>query len=320
MRISIIFTGGTIGSLTKNEWVGVDESSRYLLLDRIDKEGITFETVAPYTILSEHLSSRELNLLQDCVAKELQKQPDGIIITHGTDTLQYSAAAIEYAFADTPVPIVFVSADYPLDNPKTNGFINFEAAVRYIQAGAPKGVFVSYKNVLDSAVKLHVASRLLQHSEGTADLYSLNDSVVAEYRDGKLEAYPVPFVSHRPLGMVSYTEDTQILSVESAPGNAYRYSLEGIKAVILKPYHSATLDTANQSLAAFCRRANEADIPVFVCGAREGCGYESAKAFEELHIRIAPYSTYVSLYMKLWAAISLEKDIPSFVNERIANE
>lgn len=317
MKISIIFTGGTIGSRAKREWVGIDESTNYLLLERIDKTGVEFKTVSPYSILSENLSAKELNLLQAAVREELEKQPDGIIVTHGTDTLQYSAAAIEYAFADTPVPIVFVSADYPLDNPETNGYANFEAAVRYIQAGGPKGVFVSYKNAGDRA-KIHLASRVLQHTEGVADVHSIGE-VVATY-GAALEAHSVAFAAPQPLGVVPYTEDAQILSVESAPGNAYRYALDGVKAIILKPYHSATLDTANKALKTFCRRADEAGIPVFVCGAREGSGYESAKLFSELNIRVAPYGTYVSLFMKLWAAISLEKEIVPFVETQIANE
>ena len=32
------------------------------------------------------------------------------------------------------------------------------------------------------------------------------------------------------------------------------YALDGVKAIILKPYHSATLDTANEALKTFCRR------------------------------------------------------------------
>lgn len=323
MNISVIFTGGTIGSLTKKEWVGIDETTNYMLLRDFKQrdDDIDFQISSPYSILSENLSATELNALQEEILKQLKNNPNGIIVTHGTDTLQYAAAAVEYAFADTNIPIVFVSADYPLDNPQTNGYINFEAAVELIKSGKSKGVFVSYKNENESETKIHVASRMLQHRENSADLHSIGDSVYAGYIDGKLTFYDVKLSEYiKSIGKVCYKENSHILSIESAPGDIYAYSLDNVKAIILKPYHSATLNTANEGLAAFCNRAKEIGIPVFVSDVKSGINYESSKLFDELSIRIAPYSTYVSLYMKLWAAISMECDIAAFAQAPIANE
>lgn len=111
-----------------------------------------------------------------------------------------------------------------------------------------------------------------------------------------------------------------ILSVESYPGNNYSYSLEGIKAVLLKPYHSATLYTSNRMLELFCKRASDMGIPVFVVNVKSGIRYESTKLFEKLKIIPLPYSTYVSAYMKIWAAISLGKDVKAFSSEAIGSE
>lgn len=322
MTISVIFTGGTIGSLTKKEWVGIDNATNYMLLSRFENADtdITFRTVAPYSVLSENLSAAELNLLQETVKKELEKEPDGIIVTHGTDTLQHTAASLEYAFADATIPVVLVSADYPLDNEKTNGYANFEAAVALIKSREAKGVFVSYRNSGTDTVNIHIASRLFQHSEGSADVHSLGNSVYATY-DGTLALHSVTAVDNpKGLGAVLYSHHAPILSVESAPGNPYAYTLDGIKAIILKPYHSATLNTTSEELAELCRRAKEEKIPVFVSGVKSGISYESSKLFGLLNIKAAPYSTYVALYMKIWAAISLGKDIVDFVRAPIANE
>ena len=323
MNISIIFTGGTIGSLTKDEWVGIDKTTNYMLLREFEHtySDINFDTSSPYSVLSENLSATQLNVLQEEISKRLADKPDGIIVTHGTDTLQYTAAAVEYAFADTSIPIVFVSADYPLDNPNTNGYINFEAAVEFIKSAKAKGIFVSYKNENDDEVKIHIASRMLQHSENSSDMYSIGSCVYAGYADKQLKFYGASIAEeYSSIGTVCYTQSSNILSIESAPANNYAYSLEGVKAIILKPYHSATLNTASAALKDLCQKAKEKNIPVYVSGVREGIGYESSKLFEELNIRVAPYSTYVALYMKLWAAISLKRDIKTFVQIQIANE
>lgn len=322
MTISVIFTGGTIGSLTKKEWMGIDDATNYMLLSRFENSDndVVFQTSAPYSVLSENLSAEELNRLQSAVQQELEKHPDGIIVTHGTDTLQYTAAALEYAFADADIPVVLVSADYPLDHEQTNGYINFEAAVAFIKSRKAKGVFVSYRNSGAEKTNIHIASRLLQHGEGAADVYSIGEAVYATY-DGTLTVTSeLPDRGFKGLGAVSYHRYAQILAVESAPGNDYAYSLDGIKAIILKPYHSATLNTMSEELAALCRRAQEAGIPVFVSGVKTGIGYESSKLFGALNITVAPYSTYIALYMKVWAAISLGKDVTAFVNTPLAHE
>lgn len=322
MKISVIFTGGTIGSLAKNSWVGLDNSTQYMLLKNYsctDSE-IVFETSSPYTILSENLSAAELNALQEEIAKKLTENVDGIIVTHGTDTLQYTAAAMEYSFCDCEIPIIFVSAAYPLDNEKSNGYINFEAAIEFIKNKVGKGVFASYKNDGEDATNIHLASRMLQHNENEANIYSIDGTVYAKY-DGAFTMNDIKMPDTvNQLGVIRYATDSQILAIQCAPGNSYSYSLDNIKAIIIKPYHSATLNTANTNFVKFCELAKQKQIPIFVSHVRPGDAYESSKLFKELNIVPLPYSTYISAYMKIWAAISMECDIAEFVQKPIASE
>ncbi len=314
-NITVIFTGGTIGSLQKQSWVGLDASAQYMLLNPFQERyrDVSFSVKTPYAILSEHLSGRELNLLQDAILETLREKPDGIIVTHGTDTLQYTATAMEYAFANAGVPIVFVSAAYPLEHPATNGYINFEAAVELIRGHDDGGVYVSYKNEDQSKVNIHIPSRLFQHGEQSANLYSLRNAVYATYDGAITRCGMLPASPSSDYGVVCYSETSSILTVESVPGSAYNYMLDSVGAILLKPYHSATLNTASDAFAGFCRRAQREEIPVFVAGVWEETQYESSKCFEELGIHVAPFGTYVSLYMKLWRGISLGKDLPEYV-------
>ena len=314
MKILVIFTGGTIGSAAKDGFISTDEGTKYALLEGYRGEA-EFETVSPYTVLSENLSATELNALQADVAKHIGEGYDGIVVTHGTDTLQYSAAALEYAFAGCDLPVVLVSAAYPLEDERSNGHANFEGAVEFIRRKAGKGVFVSYRNEGSDEVQYHIASHILQHGEGGSDLYSIGGSY-GSYRDGKVNVYNRT-LSGKGLGVVNYTADSGILVVESHPGNSYGYSLENVRAVMLKPYHSATLDTANEGLAELCRRAREQGITVFVTGVKEGISYESTKGFAALGIIPLPYGTHISAFMKIWAGVSLGKDIAEWMKKDI---
>jgi len=48
--------------------------------------------------------------LARAVFEEIKKGSTGVIVTHGTDTMAYSAAALSFML-DTPVPVVFVGVE-----------------------------------------------------------------------------------------------------------------------------------------------------------------------------------------------------------------
>ena len=323
MNILVIFTGGTIGCKAKRGFLSTDGSTRYALLSGFDAEkaGVEFSVSKPYSVLSENLSANELNMLQQELKENLGKGYDGIIITHGTDSLLYTAAALEYAFDGCDVPVVLVSSDYPLDDERTNGHKNFEAAVAFIKSGAGKGIYVSYKNDDEEKVNIHTATHILSHSECSANLYSITGKPFAIYENGELTCDSTSYVSGgNALGAVQYSDCSDVLVIESHPGDSFRYNLEGVKAVVLRPYHSATLNTTCERFRAFCQRAKEADIPVFLVNSKEGLTYESTSLFSELGIKALPYGTYVSAYMKIWAAVSLGENVADFCKKRIAKE
>lgn len=322
MKILVIFTGGTIGSCEKNGSIATDESTKYVLINRYMSEcgGVDFDISTPFSVLSENLSAAELNLLQKEIIASLDKGYDGIIVTHGTDTLQYSAAAIEYAICGCSIPVVFVSSDYPLEDENSNGHQNFEAAVEFIKSKSGSGVFVSYKNSSDTVTNIHIASRILQHSECNADIFSVEGMPYARYDGTVTLSGAKQAESQNPLGYVPYAEDSAVLVIDSRPGDSYSYSLEGIRAVILKPYHSATLNTASASLEAFCKRAADAEIPVFAVNVKQGISYESTELFGRMNIISLPFSTYISAYTKIWAAVSLGVDTAAFAQNPVANE
>ncbi|MBQ4572989.1 MAG: asparaginase [Clostridia bacterium] len=305
MKIAVIFTGGTIGSRTNDKWITVDATTKYDLLKHYENDkDITFKTFSPYNILSENLSAKELNMLQKELCERLSENYDGIIVTHGSDTLQCTSTAIEMAFGTCPIPVIFVSADYPLDNEKSNGYPNFRCAVEFIRNKIANGVFVSYKNDDELITNIHIPSRILMHNELNANIYSIDRKPFAEY-NGEFKINNVNVPENREItGIVNYTDDSQILVIPNMPGQSYSYNLDNTKAVLFRSYHSATLNTANEKFVAFCKKASEMDIPMFVLGPESDTNYESTKIFKDLNIKILPYGTFISAYMKLWAKIS----------------
>ncbi len=321
MKIAVIFTGGTIGSCVKDDFIGVDNKMQYVLLKKYENDTeITFETFSPYSILSENLSANELNLLQEEISKRLAENYDGIIVTHGSDTLQCSSTAIEYAFPDCSIPIMFVSADYPLEDERSNGYPNLQGAVEFIRNKIGQGVFVSYKNDNENITNIHIPSRILGHNELSANVYSIDKFPFAQY-NGNFTINNIKLPEKKqPLGIVNYSDESQILVIPNVPGQSYSYCLENTKAILFKPYHCATLNTANEKLVNFCKRATENQIPMFVLGANSEAGYESTRIYKELNINPLPHGTFISAYMKMWIATSMNYDINEFMKKPITNE
>lgn len=302
MKISVILTGGTIGSVYNNGFITTDSSTKYLLINnykRIYGEKVEFSVQSPYTILSENLSGNILNELIGVLKVGLKDECDGIIVAHGTDTLQYSACAAAYCLGSNTKPILFVSANYPLENPLSNGNINFAAAVEFIKQKIGSGVFVSYSNDLE-CVNFHYPTRLLRHSEYDHKIFSLNGEY-ATYNNGVIVLNENTVMEQSVLACDKKFSDTcGILNITVSPFEEYNYSLENVKAIIFTPYHSGTLNTNSTNFIRFCQRVSNSNIPMYVTGIVEGGEYQSMKAYTDLNIIPVYNLPSIALSVKLW--------------------
>ena len=302
MKINVIFTGGTIGSAMQDGYISPIASAKYSLIENYRKKfgsEVEFITYNPYTILSENLSAKILNKLIKAVEESLDTDCDGTIIAHGTDTVQYSAAAIEYYFGNRTKPIIFVSANHPLEHPKSNGNINFETAVEFIKQNMGRGVFVSYSNDLVTA-DIHCATKLLRHAEFDHKLFSLN-GVHSTYKDGEFSLnadFNMPEIL--PCNVKGFPGSPGILNITASPFEDYNYSLDGVNAVVFTPYHSGTLNTESHKFKNFAQKAVERKVPMYVTGIVKGAEYQSIKAYKDLGVIPIYDLTAIALAVKLW--------------------
>lgn len=317
MKIRVIFTGGTIGSRASDGWISPDGQTKRELIEHYRTNSgsdVEFLTCEPYCILSENLAAENLNLLIKTVKGALEEGVDGIIVTHGTDTLQYSAAALEYAFGNDTVPIVLVSANYPLNDSRSNGHANFEAAVELIKQKKGKGVYVAYKN-RDTLPRLHRGVGILGYRETDDGIHSINDRHYAEFTAPKeISILPSGRSDNKKTGEFTLCDSPEILVISIHPADSYDYNLEGFNAVILRPYHSGTVDTENAAFREFCKKSARLNVPLFMVNARKDDTYASAKALSELGVIPLYSSAFPSVYVRLWIAVSRGECLESVFN------
>lgn len=318
MKLLFLFTGGTIGSTAVGDTIVTDRKKPYLLLNAYENRyGISFlyDTEEPYTALSENNTGKTLSTLLASVKEGLARDYDGIVVTHGTDTLQYSAAALSYAFSDAKIPVCLVSSNAPIEDPAANGLANLHGAVRFIEEIKKPGVWVAYQNKGEE-LKIHRGTRLLGSVAFSDRVASINDSYFGVFRDGEpFERNP----EYRELadGMAAMGAVTlptycrDILVVEPFPGRCYPAIGDTVRYILHTSYHSGTINTASFATKEFFRLARERGIVSFLTGVTPGTAYESTKLFRELGLcplyNIAP----ISAFIKLWMLSTLYPDTPA---------
>ena len=117
-----------------------------------------------------------------------------------------------------------------------------------------------------------------------------------------------------------FSEVSGVLAVTAVPGDSFSYDLNGVKAVIMRPYHSGTLNTDSVYFKKFCERAQGMNIPVFAVNVRSGAKYESSVLFENLAVKALPFCSFPAIYIKAWLAKGTQREITEFMMRNTAGE
>ncbi len=305
MNILVVFTGGTIACSENGGSLSPNVKNSAVLLNMYSKvdDSVNFISAQPYSILSENLSAENLITLYNCIKSYDLSSFDGVIVAHGTDTLQYTSAFLSYTFGLCDTPIVLVSANYPLSDERSNGFANFCTAVDFIKSKSANGVFVAYKNEGESP-KIHRASRILAHTAYSDSVFSIFNSFYGEIVDNSLVKNPSYTELEDETCFADSVENiisSKVLKLNPYVGFSYPILDDlNIKAVLLEGYHSGTLNTDSKELKEFCSEAEKLNIPVFLTGACKGFFYESKLLFDKLKIKVLPPASPIAMYIKLW--------------------
>ena len=66
---------------------------------------------------------------------------DGFLITHGTDTMAYTASALSYLIQGASKPIVLTGAQKPISDEFTDARRNLSDSINFILNGGLNGIF-----------------------------------------------------------------------------------------------------------------------------------------------------------------------------------
>ncbi len=137
--IAILHTGGTIASKVSYETGAVYPSFSPDELGMMFPElkGIAnIKSRLIENMLSEDMRFFHYNKIAKEIEREIRNRVDGIIVTHGTDTLCYTAAALSFMLDGLSIPVILVGSQRSSDRPSSDAAINLLCAVNFIVKGS----------------------------------------------------------------------------------------------------------------------------------------------------------------------------------------
>ena len=256
-RICVIFTGGTIGSYASGDTIDLSTDNKNMLIELYKRQygaDIEFDELRPLDILSENIQFNDLEAMAACLRAVNKSKYDGIIITHGTDTLSFTATLFSQIFCDIAVPVVFVSALYPLNDSRSKGVENFAGAVAFIENEKLSGVYVSFRNDFEN-LHIHLGSRITFAEQISGRFSSVMGVPLCEWTDDKFLYSQSPYLPtkkeislpRKPYGKYDLCKDIVTIRARSfLDFSYYNFGQKKPKAVIIELYHSGTVCTAGE--------------------------------------------------------------------------
>ena len=155
MRLLLIHTGGTIGmAKTKIGFAPQSGVVEAAVAGLSSAAQITVTSLTPL-IDSANATWADWNRIAQTIA-QAHDEYDGFIVTHGTDTLAFTTAALCFALQGLNRPVILTGAMTPLGLPDSDGLRNLTDAVAAAQTALP-GIWVQFAGRLLHGARIRKA-------------------------------------------------------------------------------------------------------------------------------------------------------------------
>ena len=146
-NILLIATGGTIASKDNGNGLTplIDVN---VLLDYIPviRQKCHVTGISLMNIDSSNMDTSHISSISECIMNNYNDY-DGFVITHGTDTCAYTAAALSYQLINLSKPVILTGSQLPIDVEKTDAVMNLTNAFIY-SCEDISGVFLAFSEKL----------------------------------------------------------------------------------------------------------------------------------------------------------------------------
>ena len=190
-KVTIVSTGGTIASRvdyrTGAVRPAISARDLYSIVPELSNLAVV-DTEVLFSVFSEDLTPKHWKKTAETVAKHIRNGADGVVVTHGTDTMGYTAAALSFALQNLPVPVILVGAQRSEDRPSSDAALNLVGAVLAASKAPFAEVAVAmHESISDEAVVLHRGTKVRKLHTSRRDAFkTVNAQPVAKVSNGQI--------------------------------------------------------------------------------------------------------------------------------------
>ncbi|MEK6936878.1 MAG: Glu-tRNA(Gln) amidotransferase subunit GatD [Nanoarchaeota archaeon] len=196
--ISILHTGGTIAALVDYETGGVIarfSPEEIIAMFPELKKIANIKSRLISNMWSEDMNFNHYNIIAKEIEKEIKEGVDGIIITHGTDTLGFTAAALTFVLENLPIPVLLVGSQRSSDRGGADAKLNLLSAAHFIAKTDFKDVAICMHESMndDSCLIMPSLKTRKLHSSSRNAFKVVSDTAIARVENGN-----ITFLKHHP--------------------------------------------------------------------------------------------------------------------------
>ncbi len=283
-HVKIVATGGTIGSTTSNgdeppngdgaaDRAKTPTLSGTEILEAVPQvaEYATVDVKEVCQVSGFQITASHAHAIRDAVEQAAEDGVDGIVITHGTDTMAETAYFLALTrtrsrAATARVPVALTGSQRPFDQLGTDGPPNLLGAVKTVTDDRLQG---THATVLTFNDTVHTARRVIKnHTSKLETFQSPNGGPLAEHTPDGLRYFhsPTTVTTEPPLPAARLEARVEIITNHlGADGRAVRRALaDGVDGLILA---GTGLGNATEALGEALEEAINESVPV-VCTSR----------------------------------------------------
>lgn len=229
-KILMIGTGGTIASEMTADGLSPELTPVQLLRYVPAISGLcNVDCVSLFNIDSTNITPAHWIRITSAIRENYEKY-DGFVISHGTDTMAYTAAALSYMIQGSEKPIIITGAQKPINYDSTDSKLNLMDAFTCACAGELSGVCI----VFNGRVILGTRARKTC-SKSYAAFSSINYPDLAILHDHRLMCYISP--GSLPAPVFSERLNDNVGLIKMVPGTDFElleFMLERKDALIIE--------------------------------------------------------------------------------------
>ncbi|MFA5381600.1 MAG: Glu-tRNA(Gln) amidotransferase subunit GatD [Candidatus Micrarchaeia archaeon] len=206
-EITLLGCGGTISSKVEYKTGAVYPAiSQKELINNFPeiKEITSINTRNVFSLLSGDLNQKHWEIIGKEIEKELKEKTEGIVISHGTDTMHYTSAALSFMFQNLPIPIILTGAQRSSDRGSSDAKLNLLSSLMAAKSDFSGIGVCMHSNLNDNLCYVHNGTRVRKMHTSRRDAFkSINQLplIRIDYYEHKLDAineYPKKDKNRKP--------------------------------------------------------------------------------------------------------------------------